>query len=90
MVATRDGRMIFVTNRRENTVSVFEVEPQRVVAKFPVPGGPDMPMLSPDGSRLWVSGRYGDTTTVLDAGTFRRLKTFRTQRSPHGVFLATI
>jgi YVTN family beta-propeller protein len=49
-----------------------------------------MPMLSPDGSRLWVSGRYGDTTTVLDAGTFRRLKTFRTQRSPHGVFLATI
>jgi DNA-binding beta-propeller fold protein YncE len=89
MVATGDGRMIFVTNRRENTVSVFEVEPQRVVAKFPVPGGPDMPVLSPGGSRLWVSGRYGDTTTVLDAGTFTRLKTFRTQRSPHGVFLTT-
>ena len=88
MVATRDGRVIFVTNRRENTVSAFEVETQRVVAKFPAPGGPDMPMLSPDGSQLWVSGRYGDTATVVDARTFRRLRTFRTQRSPHGVFLA--
>jgi len=87
MVAARDGRTIFVTNRYENTASVFDVATQRVVAKFPVPGGPDMPMLSPDGSRLWISGRFGDTASVVDAKTLAVLTTFPTGRSPHGVFL---
>jgi YVTN family beta-propeller protein len=87
MVATRDGRTIFVTNRYEDTASVFDVPTQRIVAKFPVPGGPDMPMLSPDGSQLWVSGRFGDTASVIDAKSLKLLATFPTGRSPHGVFL---
>ncbi|HTD46723.1 MAG TPA: hypothetical protein VK881_05580 [bacterium] len=87
LVATSDGRTIYVTNRYENTASVFDVPAQRVVAKFPVPGGPDMPMLSPDGSRLWVSGRFGDTTTVVNTRTLEILNTFPTGRSPHGIFI---
>jgi len=87
MVATQDGRTIFVTNRYEDTASVFDVAAQRVVAKFPVPGGPDMPMLSPDGARLWVSGRFGDTASVVDVKSLKILATFPTGRSPHGVFL---
>ena len=89
MVATRDGRTIYVTNRYENTTSVFDVAAQRVVAKFPVPDGPDMPMLTPDGSQLWVSGRFGNTATVVDTRTLKILSTFPTGRSPHGIFLAT-
>ena len=89
MVATSDGRTIYVTNRYENSASVFDVQAQRIAAKFPVPGGPDMPMLSADGSRLWVSGRFGDTTTVVDTRTFRILNTFPTGHSPHGIFLVT-
>lgn len=88
MVTTRDGRTIFVTNRRENTLSVFDVSRQEVVAKFPAPGGPDMPVLNTDGSQLWVSGRFGDTTTVVDTRTLRILTTFRTGRSPHGIYLS--
>lgn len=87
MIMTRDGRTLYVTNRGEDTVSAFSVPEQRVTAKFHVPGGPDMPMLSPDETQLWVSGRYGDTTTVVDTRTLRILTTFRTERSPHGVFL---
>jgi YVTN family beta-propeller protein len=87
MVATRDGATIFVTNRYEDTTSVFDVATQRVVAKFPVPGGPDMPMLSADGAHLWVSGRFGDTASVVDAKSLKLLTTFRTGHSPHGVFL---
>jgi YVTN family beta-propeller protein len=87
MVATRDGRTIFVTNRYEDTTSAFDVATQRVVAKFPVPGGPDMPMLNPDGSHLWVSGRFGHTASVVDVKSLKLLATFRTGLSPHGVFL---
>ncbi len=87
MVATRDGRTIYVTNRYEDTTSVFDVATQRVVAKFRVPGGPDMPMLNPDGSHLWVSGRFGNTASVADTKRLKVLVTFPTGRSPHGVFL---
>jgi len=89
MIVTQNGRYIFVTNRGENTVSVFEVASGRVLEKFHVPGGPDMPMLSADGRHLWVSGRYADIGTVVDAHTLRIVGTFRTQHSPHGVFLGT-
>ena len=87
MIMTQNGRYIFVTNRGENTVSVFDVASGRVLEKFHVPGGPDMPMLSADGRHLWVSGRYADIGTVVDAHTLRIVRTFRTQHSPHGVFL---
>lgn len=87
MVATRDGRTIFVTNRYEDTTSAFDVPSQQVVAKFAVAGGPDMPMLSADGAHLWVSGRFKDTATVVDARTLKRLATFPTGHSPHGIFL---
>ncbi len=49
-----------------------------------------MPMLSPDGTQLWVSGRYGNVAAVIDARTLKPLATFRTGRSPHGVFLADV
>ncbi len=87
MVATRDGRTIFVTNRYEDTTSAFDVPSQQVVAKFRVPGGPDMPMLSADGAHLWVSGRFKDTASVVDTKTLRQLATFPTGHSPHGIFL---
>jgi YVTN family beta-propeller protein len=87
MVVTRDGQTIFVTNRYEDTTSAFDVAAQRVAAKFPVPGGPDMPMLSADGAHLWVSGRFKDMASVIDTKTLKTLVTFRTGRSPHGVFL---
>jgi YVTN family beta-propeller protein len=90
MAVTADGRMIYVTNRYENTVSVFDVTGQRVAEKFAVPGGPDMPVLSPDGAHLWVSGRFGDTATVVDTRTLKILNTFPTGRSPHGIFLSSV
>jgi YVTN family beta-propeller protein len=46
-----------------------------------------MPFLTADGSQLWVSGRFGNTATVIDTGTERILTTFPTGLSPHGVFV---
>jgi DNA-binding beta-propeller fold protein YncE len=88
MAVTADGWTIYVTNRYEDTASVFDVVGQRVVEKFHVPGGPDMPVLSPREDQLWISGRFGDTATVVDTRSLRILNTFRTGRSPHGIFIA--
>jgi YVTN family beta-propeller protein len=87
MAVTADGRTIYVTNRYEDTASVFDVAGQRVVEKFHVPGGPDMPVLSPREDQLWISGRFGNTATVVDTRSLKILNTFRTGQSPHGIFI---
>jgi YVTN family beta-propeller protein len=88
MAVTADGRTIYVTNRYEDTTSVFDVAGQLVVEKFRVPGGPDMPVLSPGEDHLWISGRFGDTATVVDTRSLKILNTFPTGHSPHGIFIA--
>jgi DNA-binding beta-propeller fold protein YncE len=88
MAVTADGRTIYVTNRYEDTTSMFDVVEQRVVERFHTPGGPDMPVLSPREDQLWISGRFGDTTTVVDTRSLKILNTFRTGQSPHGIFIA--
>src|SRR5206468_2668522 len=78
---SRDGRLMYVTNRGWNTtaggrhgpgsISVLDPRTRRVVATWPVPGGgsPDMGNVSADGKELWVSGRYDEEVYVFDTAT---------------------
>ena len=47
-----------MSNRREGTISAIDLSTRRVVETWGIGGTPDMSQLSPDGERLWVSGRY--------------------------------
>lgn len=67
---SRDGRLMYVTNRGQlygrqrprgpGSVSVLDPATDTVLATWTIPGGgsPDMGNLSVDGSQLWLSGRY--------------------------------
>ncbi len=66
---SRDGRLLYVTNRGWNTleagrhgpgsISVVDPVARKVVATWKIPGGgsPDMGNVTADGKELWVSGR---------------------------------
>lgn len=94
---SRDGRLMYITNRGWNTiaggrrgpgsVSVLDPRARRVVATWPVPGGgsPDMGNVSADGRELWVSGRYDDEVYVFDTQTGRLTHRIRVGREPHGL-----
>jgi len=94
---SRDGRLLYVTNRGWNTlkarrlgpgsISVIDFATRRVVGSWPVPGGgsPDMGNVTADGKELWVSGRYDEEVYVFDTATGLLKYRIPVGREPHGL-----
>ncbi|HEX7825522.1 MAG TPA: hypothetical protein VF477_11510 [Mycobacterium sp.] len=94
---SRDGKLLYVTNRGwttiaggkhgPGTVSVVSPAEQKVVATWPSPGGgsPDMGNVTADGKELWVSGRYDDEVYVFDTKTGQLTHRIPVGREPHGL-----
>jgi YVTN family beta-propeller protein len=84
---SRDATRVFVSNRDEGTISVFDATTNRPVAKWQLPGSasPDMGGVSADGSQLWLSGRYDSEVYVIDTQTGKLLHRIPTGAGPHGL-----
>jgi YVTN family beta-propeller protein len=94
---SRDGRLLYATNRGWNTlragrhgpgsVSVIDPVARRVVATWTIPGGgsPDMGNVTADGKELWVSGRYDSEVYVFDTATGTLTHRIPVGREPHGL-----
>jgi len=94
---SRDGRLLYITNRGWNTtmggrrgpgsITVLDPRDRRIVATWPVPGGgsPDMGNVTADGKELWVSGRYDEEVYVFDTGTGQLTHRIKVGREPHGL-----
>jgi YVTN family beta-propeller protein len=94
---SRDGRLLYVTNRGSNavrgrphgpgSVSVIDPVARTVVATWPIPGGgsPDMGNVTADGKELWVSGRYDQVVYVFDTQTGALTHRIPVGREPHGL-----
>lgn len=97
ITVSRDGRLLYVTNRGWHTiaggrrgpgsVSVIDPAARRVVATWAVPGGgsPDMGNVTADGKELWVSGRYDGEVYVFDTASGRLTHRIPVGREPHGL-----
>ena len=94
---SRDGRLLYVTNRGWNTlkagphgpgsISVIDFAARQVIANWPIPGGgsPDMGNVTADGKELWVSGRYDQEVYVFDTMTGQLTHRIPVGREPHGL-----
>jgi YVTN family beta-propeller protein len=84
---SRDGRLLYVSNRDAGSVSVVDASRLKVVAKWRIPGGgsPDMGGVSVDGRQLWLSGRYNSVVYVFDTRTGRVTHRIRVHAGPHGL-----
>jgi YVTN family beta-propeller protein len=94
---SRDGRLLYATNRGWNTlnagrhgpgsISVIDPMARTVVATWPIPGGgsPDMGNVTADGKELWVSGRYDSEVYVFDTATGTLTHRIPVGREPHGL-----
>ncbi len=62
-----DGRTLFVGRMRSGGLAVFDLEERRLAGVFKnLPAGPRHLVLSPDGSKLYVSSNRAGTVTELD------------------------
>jgi DNA-binding beta-propeller fold protein YncE len=87
LYASRDSRVLYVSNRAEGSVSVISFRKRKPVAKWRLPGGgsPDMGGVSANGKVLWLAGRYNSEVYAIDTRSGRLLKRIKVGSGPHGL-----
>jgi DNA-binding beta-propeller fold protein YncE len=87
LYASRDSRVLYVSNRGEGSVSLISFKTRRVLKKWALPGGtsPDMGGVSADGKVLWLSGRYNSEVYAISTQTGQMIKRISVGGGPHGL-----
>lgn len=87
LYASRDSKVLYVSNRDEGSISVIDFISRKIVAKWMLPGGgsPDMGGVSADGKVLWLAGRYHSEVYAIDTGDGRLIARIPVGRGPHGL-----
>jgi DNA-binding beta-propeller fold protein YncE len=87
MYASRDSKVLYVSNRNQGSISVLSFATRRVVATWHLPGGgsPDMGGVSGNGEVLWLSGRYNHEVYAIDTRSGRLLARIPVGAGPHGL-----
>jgi len=87
LYASRDSRVLYISNRGEGSISILDFAQRRVVAKWEIPGGgsPDMGGVSADGKVLWLSGRYHREVYAIDTTDGKLLARIKVGKGPHGL-----
>ena len=93
---SRDGKRLFVANRGSHKIHgsrlgnggvvVIDFATEKIVARWPVPGGgsPDMGNVSADGKWLWLAARYDDVVYRFDTST-GDVQQVKVGKEPHGL-----
>ncbi|MCL6674122.1 YncE family protein [Streptomyces panaciradicis] len=84
---SRDSREMYISNRGEGSISVFDFTQNKLTKKWHLPGGgsPDMGGVSADGKVLWLSGRYNAEVYAIDTASGRELARIKVGSGPHGL-----
>ena len=98
---SRDGKKLYVVNRgvdyippvgsakgtTKGGVTVIDFATRQVEAQWQMPNGgsPDMGNLTPDGTELWMGGRYDAEVYVFDTVAGKLKATIPAGQNPHGL-----
>jgi YVTN family beta-propeller protein len=87
LYVSRDGKSMYVTNRGAGSISVIDMATQTVRNTWTIPGGgsPDMGNISPDGTVLWVSGRYNACVYAISLTDGHLIGKISVPNEPHGL-----
>ncbi len=93
---SRDGKRLYVANRGSHKIRgaklgnggvvVIDFATEKIVARWPVPGGgsPDMGNVSADGKWLWLAARYDDVVYRFDTSS-GDVSQIKVGTEPHGL-----
>jgi YVTN family beta-propeller protein len=84
---SRDNKYAYISNRGEGSISLIDVNTNKVAKKWWIPGGgsPDMGGVSADGKSLWLSGRYNREVYVFNTATGALRARIKVGDQPHGL-----
>lgn len=85
---SRDGRDLYVSNRRSGSVSVIDFATRQLVTTWRLPGmTPDMGGVSVDGKVLWLGGRMSNAVYAISTKDGHVIAAIPVSNSPHGICL---
>ena len=82
---TPNGKEVFVSNARSNSVTVFDAASRKLVATIEVGAVPVGIQMTPDGKRAFVANTNDNKVSVLDVPGRKVLRTFQTGTEPDGM-----
>ncbi|MGW1409367.1 YVTN family beta-propeller repeat protein [Streptomyces sp. NPDC002403] len=87
LYVSRDSKEMYISNRGEGSISVFDFAKRKLTKKWRLPGGgsPDMGGVSTDGKVLWLSGRYDAEVYAIDTADGKLLARIPVGSGPHGL-----
>ncbi|MGW6400581.1 YVTN family beta-propeller repeat protein [Streptomyces sp. NPDC055134] len=87
LYVSRDSREMYISNRGEGTISIFDFAKNKLTKKWTLPdgGSPDMGGVSSDGKILWLSGRYDSEVYAIDTRTGKQIARIPVGDGPHGL-----
>src|SRR4030095_9039634 len=77
----------YVSNFKDNTVSVIDTDAGKVVATVPVAAGPHGMAITQDGRTVYISGDGSSSLDVIDTATDKVVKTINVGKAPNGIAL---
>ncbi len=87
LYVSRDATSMYVSNRGEGTITVFDFATGKARALWKIPGkaSPDMGGVSADGKVLWLSGRYDSEVYAISTVDGHLLARIKVGAGPHGL-----
>ena len=87
LYVSRDGKSIYVSNRGAGSISVIDLATHSVKVTWAIPGGgsPDMGNISPDGTVIWLSGRYNACVYAISLVDGHLVARIPVPNEPHGL-----
>ncbi|MEU4348600.1 YncE family protein [Streptomyces sp. NPDC023838] len=87
LYVSRDSKEMYISNRGEGTISIFDFAQNKLTKKWHLPdgGSPDMGGVSADGKVLWLSGRYDAEVYAIDTTTGHEIARIPVGSGPHGL-----
>jgi YVTN family beta-propeller protein len=77
ILASRDGKNLYVANEDANQLAVIDPREGRVIHRVPLPASPSGMVLSPDGTRLYVTcAAPNSSIAVINTSSLRKAQTF--------------
>jgi YVTN family beta-propeller protein len=72
----------YVTNKESNSVSVIELDKNKVIKIIPCGWGTESLDITPDGSEVWATNTKESSITIINTTTNQVIKTLRSGKDP--------
>lgn len=83
---SQDGKMLYVSNEDQATVSFIEIASGKVVQSIGVGGEPEGVRLAPDGKHVYSTSENDSAISVIDVASRKLVKEFKVGRRPRDIF----